>query len=337
MKMAPLAPDDLRGVFAVPALSRRPSRGRPIDFAESDRLVRHMAAGGLTRFLYGGNAFLYHVTLAEYEELLGWMAGFAGEHWAIPSFGPSFGRAMDQATLLRRHRFPCAMALPCADPRDAAGLEAGLREIADAAGLGLILYLKDEGNFGADQDAGLDAVARLVDAKICVAIKYAVVRPDPRHDPYLERLLRRVDRRLVISGIGERPAVAHLQDFGLTGFTTGSGCLAPGLSHGLFQACAAGNWAAAKALRARFIPLEDKRDAWGPARVLHAALDVAGVAATGPIPPYVSPLNEGQRAELAPVARDLLAAELEVRAPSQPQVTAATVPRAAGVTGEGRH
>jgi len=337
MKMAPLAPEDLRGVFAVPALSRRPSRGRPIDFAESDRLVRHMAAGGLTRFLYGGNAFLYHVTLAEYEELLGWMAGFAGEHWAIPSFGPSFGRAMDQATLLRRHRFPCAMALPCADPRDAAGLEAGLREIADAAGLGLILYLKDEGNFGADQDAGLDAVARLVDAKICVAIKYAVVRPDPRHDPYLERLLRRVDRRLVISGIGERPAVAHLQDFGLTGFTTGSGCLAPGLSHGLFQACAAGNWAAAKALRSHFIPLEDKRDAWGPARVLHAALDLAGVAATGPIPPYVSPLDEGQRAELAPVARDLLAAELEVRAPSQPQVTAATVPRAAGVTGEGRH
>jgi dihydrodipicolinate synthase/N-acetylneuraminate lyase len=220
---------------------------------------------------------------------------------------------MDQAALLRRHRFPCAMALPCADPRDAAGLETGLREIADAAGLGLILYLKDEGNFGADKDAGLDVVARLVDAKICVAIKYAVVRPDPRHDPYLERLLRRVDRRLVISGIGERPAIAHLQHFGLPGFTTGSGCLAPGLSNGLFQSCAAGNWAAAEALRSRFIPLEDKRDAWGPARVLHAALDVAGVAATGPIPPYVSPLNEGQRAELAPVARELLGVELESR------------------------
>jgi dihydrodipicolinate synthase/N-acetylneuraminate lyase len=313
MKTSPLAPDDLRGVFAVPALPRRASRGRPIDFAESDRLVRHMAAGGLTRFLYGGNAFLYHVTLAEYEELLGWMAGFADGHWAIPSFGPSFGRAMDQAAVLRRHRFPCAMALPCADPRDAAGLEAGLREIAEAAGLGLILYLKDEGNFGADKDAGLDAVARLVDAKICVAIKYAVVRPDPRRDPYLEGLLRRVDRRLVISGIGERPAVDHLQHFGLPGFTTGSGCLAPGLSSGLFQACAASNWAAAEALRSRFIPLEDKRDAWGPARVLHAALDLAGVASTGPIPPFVSPLNDGQRAELVPAARELLEAELESR------------------------
>jgi dihydrodipicolinate synthase/N-acetylneuraminate lyase len=314
MKTAPLTPDDLRGVFAVPPLPRRASGGRAIDFAESDRLVRHMAAGGLTRFLYGGNAFLYHATLAEYEELLGWMAGFADDQWAIPSVGPSFGRAMDQAALLRRHRFPAAMALPCADPRDAAGLEAGLREIAEAAGAGLILYLKDEGNFGADRDAGLDAVARLVDAGICVGVKYAVIRPDPTQDAYLDGLLRRVDRRFVISGIGERPAPAHLKQFRLPGFTTGSGCLAPGLSNELFRACGTGDWAAAEALRSRFMPLEDKRDAWGPARVLHAAIDLAGVASTGPIPPFVSALGEAQRSELAPVARALLATEIESRA-----------------------
>ena len=143
----------------------------------------------MTRFLYGGNAFLYHVTLAEYEELLDWLSGFPDALWAIPSVGPSFGRAIDQAALLRRHSFPCAMALPCADPRDARGLEAGLREIAEAAGLALILYLKEEANFGGDHEAGLDAVARLVDAKVCVAIKYAVVRNDPVDDPYLEGLL----------------------------------------------------------------------------------------------------------------------------------------------------
>src|SRR5438034_442629 len=291
MKMTPLTPDDLRGVFAVPPLARRAETGRRIDFVESDRIVRHMAAGGLTRFLYGGNAFLYHVTLAEYEDLLDWLSAFEPGHRAIPSVGPSFGRALDQAALLRRHRFPCAMALPCADPRDAAGLEAGLREIADAAGLGLILYLKDEGNFGADKEAGLDVVARLVDAKVCMAIKYAVVRPDPRADPYLESLLKRVDRRLVLSGIGERPAVIHLKHFGLPGFTTGSGCLAPSLSNALFRACATGE-DRSEELRRLFLPLEDKRDAWGPARVLHAALDVAGVVRTGPIPPFVSPLSE---------------------------------------------
>src|SRR5258706_5038810 len=99
MKRAPLTPDDLREVFAVPPLARRAEPGRRIDFSESDRLARHMVAGGLTRFLYGGNAFLYHLSLAEYEELLGWMAGFADGLWAIPSVGPSFGRAMDQAPL----------------------------------------------------------------------------------------------------------------------------------------------------------------------------------------------------------------------------------------------
>ena len=305
MRTTPVTADDLRGVFAVPPLARKADAGRRIDFAENDRLVRHMAAGGLRRFLYGGNAFLYHVTLSEYADLLVWLSHFDDDTWAIPSLGPSYGRALDQAALLRRHRFQCAMALPCADPRDAAGLEAGLREIAEAAGLGLILYLKDEGNFGTDKEAGLDAVARLVDERVCVAIKYAVVRTDPRHDPYLESLLKRVDRRLVISGMGERPAVVHMKDLGLPGFTTGSGCLAPGLSQSIFEACARGDFAQAEELRGRFLPLEDMRDAWGPARVLHASLELAGAVRTGPIQPYVSALGDAQRAELLPVSREL--------------------------------
>jgi dihydrodipicolinate synthase/N-acetylneuraminate lyase len=315
MKTTPLGPDDLRGVIAVPPLARGADARRPLDVEQNDRILHHMAGGGLRRFLYGGNAFLYHVTLAEYEAMLDWLTSFPDDAWAIPSVGPSFGRAMDQAPLLRRRRFPAAMALPCADPRDAKGLEAGLREIADAAGLGLIVYLKDEGNFGADKDAGLDAVARLVDSGVCVAIKYAVVRPDPMRDPYLEGLLARVDRRLVVSGMGERPAVAHTRGFSLPGFTTGSGCLAPGLSNSLFEACVKKDWTAAEDGRRAFLPLEDQRDAWGPARVLHAALELAGVATTGPIPPFVSPITEGQRGELAPTARALLGRERERAAP----------------------
>jgi hypothetical protein len=50
------------------------------------------------------------------------------------------------------------------------------------------------------------------------------------------------------------------------------------------------------------MPLEDLRDAWGPARVLHHATDLSGIATTGPIPPYVSPLKDQQIAELGPVA-----------------------------------
>jgi dihydrodipicolinate synthase/N-acetylneuraminate lyase len=306
MKTTPIALEDCCGVFSVPPLARKTDARRSLDFEQSNLIVRHIANGGTTRFLYGGNAFLYHLTLAEYEQLLDWLTGFSASLWAIPSLGPSYGRSMDQAPLLRRRKFPCAMMLPCSDPRDAAGLERGLREVAEAAGLPLILYLKEENSFGSDKEAGLDAVGRLVEAGVCLAIKYAVVRSDPAEDTYLEGLLKRVDCRRVISGIGERPALIHLRDWKLTGFTTGSGCLAPRLSQAIFEACGREDYAAAERLRSEFIPLEDLRDAWGPAKVLHFAAQLAGVCETGPVPPYLSSLSAEQLDQLRPVAQALL-------------------------------
>jgi dihydrodipicolinate synthase/N-acetylneuraminate lyase len=296
---------DVWGVYAVPPLPRKPDAARSLDFESAERVASHVAAGGISRFLYGGNAFLYHITIDEYEDLLGWLDAFPTTRIPIPSLGPSYGRAIDQARLLRRHSFSCAMMLPCSDPRDALGLEAGLREIADTAGVPLIVYLKSEDAFGADKECGLDAVARLVDTGVCAAIKYAVVRDDPRQDDYLDALLKRVDRQRVVSGMGERPAVVHFRDFQLGGLTTGSGCIAPGLCSALLDACSDKNWDAAEALRAEFMPLEDLRDAWGPARVLHHATELSGVAAAGPIPPYVSALSGEQLERLSPVARRL--------------------------------
>jgi dihydrodipicolinate synthase/N-acetylneuraminate lyase len=302
MSSEAVTPEDLRGVFAVPPLPRRTDTRRSLNLDEAERVAAHVARGGITRLLYGGNAFLYHVTLAEYETLLDWLAGFPKERWPIPSLGPSFGRAIDQARLLRRHSFRAAMVLPCSDPRDATGLEAGLREIANAAGLGLVVYLKSEDGFGPDRERGLDAIGRLVSDGVCVAVKYAVVRPNPGEDAYLEGLLRRVDRGRVVSGIGERPAIVHVRTYGLVGFTTGSGCLAPRLSNALLASMADGDQARAEALRTEFLALEDLRDAWGPARVLHHATELAGIARTGPIPPYVSPLGAEELERLAPVA-----------------------------------
>src|SRR5262245_41977908 len=309
MKTSPVTLDDLRGVFVVPPLARRADAARTIDIDQNDQLARHMLAGGLTRLLYGGNAFLYHVTGDEFETIIGWLAALSGNTWAIPSIGPSFGHAIDQARAVAAHRVPTMMLLPCSDPRDAAGLERGVTEIADAAGVPLIVYLKDEDNFGKNREAGLDAVARLVNAGTVVAIKYAVVRQDPQDDPYLDGLLARVDRRRVISGMGERPAVAHLRHRSLPGFTTGSGSVAPSLSQGIFEAVSRGDWTTAEDTRAGFLPLEDIRDAWGPARVLHAAVEEAGLAVTGPIPPFVTELDAGQRAEVHAVVRVLADAD----------------------------
>lgn len=314
MRTTPIQPQDWRRILPVPPLARRADPRRTLDFEESGKVVRYLLGGGVTGVIYGGNAFLYHLTLAECGDLLDWLASIDDRVLVIPSAGPSYGRAMDQAPLLKKHRFPCVMMLPCGDPRDARGLEQGYREFADAAEKKLLVYLKDESNFGAAREAGLDAVARLVDDGVCVGIKYAVVRPDPRQDPYLEDLLRRVDRAQVISGIGERPAIVHMRDFGLPGFTTGSGCLAPALSNHLYELAAGGEWAEAESVRAHFLPVEDLRDGWGPARVLHAAVELAGIARLGPIAPYVSALSAQQRDQLAPAALALAAQRRAVTA-----------------------
>ena len=168
-----LTPQDLRGVFAVPPLARRNDATRSIDFEQNELILKHILAGGITRAIYGGNAFLYHIQLKEFESLLEWLSGLSVDAWLIPSIGPSYGRAMDQISQLKKYGFSTAMMLPCSDPRDAAGLELGYREIAEAGDVKLIVYLKEETNFGSNAMAGLDAVARLVEGGICVGIKYA--------------------------------------------------------------------------------------------------------------------------------------------------------------------
>lgn len=297
--------DRLDGVYAVPPLPRHADPRRALNFNAAECIARNIEAGGITRFLYGGNAFLYHASLDEFAALTEWLSSFPASRWPIPSIGPSFGRAIDQARILRKHSFPAVMMLPCGDPRDALGMEAGLREISHAAAMPLILYLKSEDGFGAHKEQGLDAVGRLVDEGVAIAIKYAVVRDNPIDDAYLDGLLRRVDRRRVISGMGERPAIEHLRDYQLGGLTTGSGCIAPRRCQELFETCRMQHWEPAGAMRDAFMPLEDLRDAWGPARVLHHATELAGIAATGAIPPYVSALDATQLATLAPVARAL--------------------------------
>jgi len=296
---------DQPGVYPVPPLARKHDSCRSLDFAENEKILRRLEENGITNVLYGGNAFLYHVTMSEYRELVEWASGFLNTLAIIPGVGPSFGRAMDQAPLIRKYKFPSVLALPCADPRDPAGLETGLREIAEACGVPLSIYLKHEADFGPDPEAGLEAVGRLVDARVCSSIKYAVIRKDPKEDAYLAGLLRRVPAGRVISGIGERPAVVHLRDWKLNGFTTGSGVMAPRLSVALLESCRRKDYAGAEEIRQTFLPFEDLRDAWGPAQVLHAGVELAGIAETGPIPPFASGLSAAQMQQLRPVARSL--------------------------------
>ncbi len=294
------APDLARSVIAVPPLARFPNLH--LNAAANRALIRHLETGSVTTLLYGGNANFYNVGLYEYAAILDFLEQtVASDSWVIPSAGPDFGKLVDQARVLKTRAFPTVMVLPQTFPATPDGSEDAIRRFADALGRRVIVYLKAETFLTPAH------VSRLVDAGVIAGIKYAVVRQDPTQDAFLRELLDRVDANLVISGIGERPAIAHLRHFGLAGFTSGSVCVGPRGSTRLLAALKAKDWPAAEALRAAYLPLEDLRDALSPIRVLHEAVTLAGIADMGPILPQLSNIGAAHHAAIRGAAQALLA------------------------------
>jgi 4-hydroxy-tetrahydrodipicolinate synthase len=308
MLTATFTPDLLsRSVLSVPPLARRSDYA--LDRDGNRRILGHLAAGGVTTALYGGNANLYNIGVREFGTLLDQLEEVApAGSWIIPSIGPDYGKAEDQVDVLKGRALPTAMLLPLQFPATSAGVATGLRRLADRYGKPLIAYVKDARFITPGDLAGL-----VKDGAVC-AIKYAIVLDDPTRDPYLDELLSKVDRKLVVSGMGERPAVAHLSISGLNGFTSGSVCIAPAMSQAILTALKAGDVTKANALREKFLPLEDLRDGYSPLRVLHAAVSLAGITDTGPLLPFLDTIvDQALLSRIAAAAKALLAEELAFR------------------------
>lgn len=303
MKTTPVTLDDIpRSVLAVPPLARNADLA--LDEYENCRLIGYLENGGVRTLMYGGNANFYNVGVYEYAGIVDFLEEQASEEtWVIPSIGPDYGRMMDQADILRRRAFPTAMILPLQQQATVAGAEDGIRRCVDRFGRPVILYIKFEGFLS------VEAIQRLVNDGLVAAIKYGIVRKNPSKDDYLAQLAQAVDKRMIISGIGERPAVVHMTEFGLAGFTSGSVCIAPRGSMAILAALKAGEVAKAKKLCQRYMPLEDLRDEMNAIRVLHDAVRLARIADTGPILPMLSNLSDEQCAKVEPVARALRAAD----------------------------
>jgi dihydrodipicolinate synthase/N-acetylneuraminate lyase len=290
-------------VLAVPPLCRNADLS--LNATENQKLIRHIESGGITTLLYGGNANFYHLPLSEYDATLSMLEELAAKDTlVIPSAGPAFGTMMDQARILRRHKFPTVMLLPHTGVTTSAGVAEGVKRFVEAAGLPALLYIKHDGFIDVAD------VARLADAKLISGIKYATVRPDPAHDPYLEDLVKSVDRQIVVSGIGEQPAITHLQQFRLGGFTSGCVCINPKLSAQMLTALRKGDVNQAERIRQIFKPLEDLRNAINPIRVLHEAVRLANIAHTGPALPLLSNLEEPDWPRVAAAAKTLLSANV---------------------------
>jgi dihydrodipicolinate synthase/N-acetylneuraminate lyase len=286
-------------VIAVPPLAR--DTKLKICDKENAKIIRHLEDGGIRTMLYGGNAVFYHIALAEYADTLAMLRNNAGaETTVIPSIGPAFGMSMDQAAVLRDFDFPTVMVLPARDVATPEGVATGIRKFAETYGKPIVLYIKFEGYLEPSH------ARALMDDGVVNWIKYAIVRDDPAQDDYLRQLVDCVDPQRIVSGIGEQPAIVHLRDFGVQGFTSGCVCVAPSLSMKMLAALKADDYETAETIRQTFEPLENLRNAINPIRVLHTAVAEAGIADTGPILPLLNDVSENERANIADVAKALL-------------------------------
>lgn len=291
-------------VLAVPPLAR--GADGAIAEAENTKLIGHIEAGGVRTLLYGGNANFYHLPLAELDAVLSYLSSAAGaDTLVIPSAGPAFGLSLDQAKVYRQFKFPTVMLLPQVGITTSRGVAAGVERFVEAAGVPALLYIKHDGYIDPKD------VKPLADKKLISGIKYATVRndADTRADPYLHQLLDNVDKKIVISGIGEQPAITHVRGFKLGGFTSGCVCVGPKLSAQMLSALRKGDEAEAERIRGIFRPLEDLRNEINPIRVLHEAVRLAGIAETGPLQPLLTNVEEKDHARIREAALKLLAAD----------------------------
>lgn len=285
-------------VIAVPPLAR--NSGLTIDRAENQRLVHHIEAGGVNTLLYGGNAVLYHTRLSEYALLLQTLTEIAGpDTLVVPSVGPAYGTMMDQAEILQDFAFPTVMILPQREIADEHGIASGIRRFVDAYGKQVVLYLKH------DRWLSPELVGKMYRSGIISWIKYAVVREDTFNDVYLREVLQQVPSEIVVSGIGEQPAIIHLRDFEIGSFTSGCVCVNPKRSMEMLDAIQQNDFFTAETIRQQFSGLEDLRNRIQPIRVLHRAVELADIANTGPMLPMLGELDATQTSHVAAAAMAL--------------------------------
>lgn len=302
MQTTPVTTENLNASpIAVPPLAR--DADFTVNRDENAKIIRHIENGGVNIFLYGGNANFYHIRPSEFASTLTLIEDCAGgDSIMIPSAGPAYGLKMDQAKILKETKFPTAMVLPQEGIMTEAGLLTGFRHFVEAIERPAVLYIKRDGYISPQ------GAAKLVDDGLVSFIKYAIVREDPAVDSYLSELVDVVDRKLIVSGIGEQPAVAHLTKFNITGFTAGCICVRPELTKELLDVIKAGNLDRAAEIQAIFKPLEDLRNDINPIRVLHEAVELAGIAKTGPQIPLLCDLSPQQRQTVATAAQALIGA-----------------------------
>ncbi len=302
MKTSSVTPADLEAsIIALPPIARHADGA--INQEESRKVVDWLAAGGVSAFMYGGIAGLFNARLGEYPAVLDLLETLAPteDAWMVPAFGGDYGKAIEQAAMLRERDFPTAVLLPfwLVQP---GGVATGIRRLADACGKPLMVFFKSP-----DYLYPEDIAALLADGALC-GVEYGVA-PDENGDmPHLKRLLDLVgtaDR--LIDGAGEL-TIVETSKYGIKGYTSGTGLLAPRLSTALLAAVKAGDREGIAALSRIFAPFDAARTAYSAVPVVHDAIRLVGIADTGPMEPFFESFTDTDIvADITRIATELVA------------------------------
>lgn len=307
MSQSTIAPAEYAGsVVAVPPIAL--TADGDVTEAANAKLMAHIAEGGISTLLYGGNANLYHFNRRQFLAALDALFGACPATARILfSIGPAFGQATDQLDEI--HRVGCrnVMLLPTAFPSDPAGVAAGVRRIADRLGFGLVLYIKRENYIDPE------ALARLVEEGSINFVKYAVEREDASQDRYLDLILQAVGPKMVASGMGETPIADHIGRRGMATFTSGAVCIAPATCNELLRLYRAGEHDEADRQNEPFLRFERLRMRHGGIQLLHDAVGMADLGNFGPMLPMMTNLPPAARDEVAAVVAEIVKAEAATR------------------------
>jgi 4-hydroxy-tetrahydrodipicolinate synthase len=308
MKTTAVTPSCLiSSIIALPPIARFPD-GR-INVEESRKIVAWLASANVSAFMYGGIANLFNARLSEYGEVLNLIETVAPTGaWMVPAIGGDFGKAIDQVAILRDRAFPTAILLPffLVQP---SGVATGIRKLADAYGKPLMVFYKST-----DYLRSTDIAALFRDGCLC-GLEYGIAPDDNGRSPHLESLLELVgSAERIIDGSGEKTIPGNSK-FGIKGYTSGSGLLAPHISMALLEAVKQGDRSVVEKLSRHFEAFDAARANYSAIPVVHAAVRLAGIADTGPMGPFFdSDYDEKDTAEIARVAKDLMNANADFRA-----------------------
>ena len=260
-------------------------------------IIEGCVAAGIDALTVNGNTSeFYGLTTAEAERMQAEVPALVRGRAVVTA---GVGRSVAEAcALARRARADGADAIMVHQPPDPfvapRGVVAYVSRVAEAAGLPVVLYLRNDGS-------GLPAIEALTRIPGVVAVKWAT--PNLM---VLAQAMRRVAPGVgFICGLAE-PWAPPMTALGARGFTSGLINVAPERSATIRDALRAGDYDSANAAIAAiggFEALRSEEQNGANVAVVKAALILAGVEVGAARPPAAWPLPPGSAAAL----RDLMA------------------------------